>query len=142
MIDLELNVFGFELLKETVLPQILGKDSPEILYWVGKQVARKYPLETMDDIISFFEKANWGTLLITKEKKSEIYFQLTSPLIEERLKNNENAHFQLESGFLAQQLEHINECVTESYEDPKKKNGIVTFKVKWDEKDIVCRELN
>jgi len=142
MINLEMNVFGFELLKETVLPQILGKDSPEILYWVGKQVARKYPLETIDEVISFFEKANWGTLLMTKEKKSEMYFQLTSPLIEERLKANELAHFQLESGFLAQQLEHINQCVTESYEDPKKKNSVVTFQVKWDEKDIVNREVD
>lgn len=137
---MKVNTFGFELLKETVLTQILGEDSPEILYWIGKQVARNKVLATMEEIIDFFDQANWGTLTLTKEKKAEMTFHLTSELISNRLEQNSSAHFQLEAGFLAQQMEFIHGCVTECYEEPKKKNHTVTFTVKWDEKDLISNE--
>lgn len=137
---LKVNAFGYELLKETVLTQILGEDSPEILYWIGKQVARNNSLTTMEEIINFFDRANWGTLTLTKEKKSEMTFSLSSDLITNRLDQKISAHFQLEAGFLAQQMEYINGCVTECYEEPKKRNHVVTFTVKWDEKDRIVKE--
>ena len=53
--------FGYELVREELLHEILGKDTAEILYWAGKRLARNYPLSSLEEIISFFEQASWGT---------------------------------------------------------------------------------
>ena len=55
-------IFGYELMREVLLPEILGDDSPAILYWAGKQLARKYPLKDFEEIIDFFKQAGWGKL--------------------------------------------------------------------------------
>ncbi|MFL6556844.1 MAG: DUF2507 domain-containing protein, partial [Bacillus sp. (in: firmicutes)] len=31
-----ISIFGYELIRDILLPEILGKDTPEILYWAGK----------------------------------------------------------------------------------------------------------
>ena len=53
-------VFGYELLRETLLPEILGEETPKILYWAGKHIARKYPLDSISDIIRFFPASGLG----------------------------------------------------------------------------------
>lgn len=47
-------VFGYELIRDTLLPNVLGEEAPHILYWAGKELARKYPLETLDELADFF----------------------------------------------------------------------------------------
>jgi predicted hydrocarbon binding protein len=132
-----ISIFGYELIREFVLPEILGKDTPEILYWTGKRLARKYPLHTHDELIDFFAKASWGQLDIKNERKDEIEFELKSPLIVSRVKSKAEYFFQLEAGFLAQQIEHQKQAVAEAFEHPAKKSNIVQFTVKWDKKDEV-----
>lgn len=129
--------FGYELLREVILPNILGKETSSILYWAGKDLARKYPLQSFDEVILFFEKAGWGTLTIKDESKTELELELTSPLIAERLKERDNCTFQLEAGFLAQQLEIQKSVVAEAYEHPKKRSKKVIFTVRWDKKDVI-----
>lgn len=130
-------VFGYELIREVLLPSILGKDTAGILYWAGKDIARKFPLKNLDEIIDFFTKAGWGLLTIKNENKKEIDIELSSPIISERLKQKSDCHFQLEAGFLAQQLQYQKEVIAEAYEHPKKKSGKVLFTIKWDKKDPV-----
>jgi predicted hydrocarbon binding protein len=132
-----ISIFGYELIREFVLPEILGKDTPEILYWTGKRLARKYPLHTYDELVDFFAKASWGELEIKNERKDEIEFELKSPLIISRVKSKAEHFFQLEAGFLAQQIEHQKQAVTETFEHPVKKSNKVQFTVKWDKKDEV-----
>ena len=60
--DVSLNAFAYELLREELLPDLIGNDSDGILYWAGRNLARKYPLETIEEVIQFFEKVGWGTL--------------------------------------------------------------------------------
>ena len=36
--------FGYELIRDHVLASILGKHEKDILYWAGKDLARKFPL--------------------------------------------------------------------------------------------------
>ena len=73
------TIFGYELLREVLLPEILGKDTPEILYWAGKRIARIYPVNTLEEIIEFFNRAAWGDLTLKSENKNEMEFELTSP---------------------------------------------------------------
>ena len=71
-----MNAFAYELLREELLPDLIGNDLDGILYWSGRNLARKYPLETIEEVIQFFEKAGWGTLSIVEHKRREMQFQL------------------------------------------------------------------
>ena len=82
--DVSLNAFAYELLREELLPDLIGNDLDGILYWSGRNLARKYPLETIEEVIQFFEKAGWGTLSIVEHKRREMQFQLKGTLIAER----------------------------------------------------------
>jgi predicted hydrocarbon binding protein len=132
-----ISLFGYELIREFILPDILGKDTPEILYWAGKRLARKHPLNSLDEIIDFFSKASWGQLELIKERKDEIEFELVSPLIVSRVKSKAEHFFQIEAGFLAQQIELQKQVIAETFEHPVKKANKVLFTVKWDRKDTL-----
>ena len=86
-----MNAFAYELLREELLPDLIGNDLDGILYWSGRNLARKYPLETIEEVIQFFEKAGWGTLSIIEHKRREMQFQLKGTLIAER--QNKKAFF-------------------------------------------------
>jgi predicted hydrocarbon binding protein len=133
----KMSTFGYELIREVLLPDILGKDTPEILYWAGKRLARKYPLETIEDIIQFFSRAAWGVLAVKNEKKDEMEFELNSPLMVSRVKSKAEHFFQLEAGFLAQQIEIQKEVIAETFEHPIKHARNVLFTVKWDKRDRI-----
>lgn len=132
-----ISIFGYELIREILLPEILGKDTPEILYWAGKRLARKFPLSDFDQVIEFFANASWGQLEIKRESKNEMEIELTSPLIVSRVKSKAEHFFQLEAGFLAQQIELQKEAIAETFEHPDKKSNKVQFTVKWDSKDQI-----
>ncbi|MBM4762488.1 YslB family protein [Bacillus sp. B15-48] len=127
--------FGYELIREVLLSELLGKDAPEILYWAGKKLARKYPLSSLEEIISFFYEANWGSLSIREEKRRELVLELTGDMISNRLRRDKDSTFQLEAGFLAQQIELEKQVTVEAYEHPHKRLDKILFTIKWDIKD-------
>lgn len=131
--ELSVPAFGYELIREDLIDEILGDDAPGILYWAGKQVARKYPLFSIEEMREFFLNAGWGELSIQYEKKKEIVFTLTSEIVKQRISTRTNPTFQLEAGFLAEQITQQKKVYAETFEHPKKKEGIVTFTVKWDD---------
>lgn len=137
LLTIPMNAFAYELIREELLPDIIGKELDRILYWAGKNLARKYTLETFDDIIVFFQQAGWGDLSIVEQNRREMQLQLTSPLITERYKNKQNTTYQLEAGFLAQQTQQQRQVIAETYEDQKKRAEKVLFTVKWDTKDSI-----
>ncbi|GKU81506.1 YslB family protein [Niallia sp. NCCP-28] len=132
---LTVPAYGYELLREILIPDLLGRDTPDLLYWAGKRIARMFPLENIEDARSFFAKAGWGTLEIAKQTKNEIEYTITSPLIEKRLKEKGKCSFQLEAGYLAQQHEHSKQVIAEAFEDPKRRNKKIMITVRWDSKD-------
>jgi hypothetical protein len=135
--EISVPSFGYELIREELLTNILGKDAPEILYWSGKHLARTHLLQNLNEISAFFEEAGWGTLTVKKELRNELLFELTSPLIKKRIDLKPDAHFKLEAGFLAQQIETQIGMVSEAYEQIHKKAGLVEITVRWDQKDIL-----
>jgi predicted hydrocarbon binding protein len=135
--DISVPSFGYELLREELLSNILGKDAPEILYWGGKQLARTYHLQNLEEISAFFAEAAWGTLTVKKEQKNEIIFELTSELISRRLQLKQDTHFRLEAGFLAQQIENQLRMVAEANVHIHKRAEIIEITVRWDHKDLI-----
>ncbi|EMG27494.1 hypothetical protein LFLEISCH_10664 [Listeria fleischmannii subsp. fleischmannii LU2006-1] len=49
--------FGLEILRDYLIPELLGEEAPHILYWAGKDLARKFPLESLEEINSFFKRS-------------------------------------------------------------------------------------
>lgn len=129
--------FGYELVREELLNELLGKDASEILYWAGKRLARKYPLSNLEETISFFRQASWGTLTVKEESRKQLILELSSDLISSRLKKNPDSTFQLEAGFLAQQFEFQKKVSTEAFEHPSKRSSRIQFTVKWDKHDFI-----
>lgn len=134
---LSVSAFGYELVREDLVPELLGKDTAEILYWAGKRLARKYPLSNLDETIHFFKDAGWGILTVKDESRREMVLELGSELISSRLKNNPNTTFQLEAGFIAQQMELQRKVIAEAFEHPNKKSSRIQFTIKWDKNDLI-----
>ncbi|MBB6282785.1 YslB family protein [Geobacillus subterraneus] len=135
--SITLSAFGAELLRHSLLPELLGKDGPALLYWAGKQLARRYPLATLEDIAAFFDRAGWGTLSAGEERKDELHIELSGPIVSARLSLYDSCTFQLEAGFLAQQIEQQKRFVTEAVELPAKQAGKARILVKWDRKQTI-----
>lgn len=135
--ELKVSGFGYEIIREYVIPDLLGKDSANILYWAGKNLAKKFPLNNLEEIITFFAHAGWGQLKVLKQGKNEMEFELSGELITYRFEIKETCTFQLEAGFIAQQTEMQKKQITEAYEQQKKRHQKVSFIVKWDQLDII-----
>ncbi|BBW95364.1 YslB family protein [Geobacillus sp. FSL W8-0032] len=131
------SAFGAELLRHALLPELLGKDVDSLLYWAGKQLARRYPLDTLDEVKTFFERAGWGTLSIVKEQNDGLSVELSGAIIAARCSVYERCACQLEAGFLAQQIERQTRLVTEAIELPPKRDGKARIFVKWDRKQRI-----
>lgn len=124
--------FGYDLIRDYLLPSILGKHQNDVLYWAGKDLARKFPCSDLHLIITFFQDAGWGTLVLEKELKDGYILHLI-PDIESL--NVATRSFRLEAGFIAEQLQSFNGYLTECYEEKKEKQNIIEFHVKWDTKE-------
>jgi predicted hydrocarbon binding protein len=127
-------IFGYELIREHVLSSILGKHEEDILYWSGKELARKFQMFTMEEIVSFFQEAGWGQLNLVKLDKNEAFYELSG---ESDLLNLQQRCFKLEAGFLAQQQQKLGGFLTECYEEKSIKKNHVLFHIKWDLKEKV-----
>lgn len=115
--------FGYKILRDHVLSDILGKNENDVLYWAGKSLARKFPLPSLNEAVDFFRQADFGNLAIEKSAKGETVFVLHPETFEDRC-------FKLEAGFLAQQEQKLSGCLTEAYDEivPKKKIVRITLK--------------
>lgn len=115
--------FGYEIIRDYVLSDILGNHENDVLYWAGKSLARKFPLYSLEEAAAFFEQAGFGELVTEKTSKDETVF-LLRPL------KLDNRCFKLEAGFLAQQKQKLGGFLTEAYDEvlPKKKLVRITLK--------------
>lgn len=135
--EMEVSAFAYELIKEVLIPDLLGSEYPSMMYWAGKNIARKFPLDSWNDIPAFFQEAGWGNLALVEAKKNRIEFTLDGPLVSNRLKHQKEPNFQMEAGFIAEQIQMLNNNIAESYEQIKKRTDKVELTVKWDLKDRV-----
>ncbi|MRG88381.1 YslB family protein [Salinibacillus xinjiangensis] len=125
--NIQIPAFGYELIKQLTLPEILGDDVNFVQYYLGKSLARKCPVNDMEELQSFFQQAGFGDLTLIKEKGKELVFQLQSPLITERFSYKEDVSYRLEAGFIAEQLSHIYQDAIECMDETNKRHKNVTF---------------
>ena len=103
-------------LRHVILPAILGEETDGILYWIGKDLAREYPVASIDELILLTQQLGFGQLKLIRQSDTQHYFQLDGPLVEQRLNsgNEQPASFNLEAGFIAQELEFQLGKITEA----------------------------
>ncbi len=51
--EIEVNGFAYELIREVLLPDILGQDHSSMMYFAGKLLAGKFPQESWEKIPNF-----------------------------------------------------------------------------------------
>lgn len=108
------------LYRDCILPQILGSDDQDILYWAGKHVSRKYDLSNIDELPEFFDMAQFGTLKILKQKKHSALFELSGQTVSDRLDSG-SEEFSLESGIIA-------ECIEKQIQSPTEASAAINSK--------------
>lgn len=134
-----INSFGYDMLREILLNDILGKNEDFILYLAGRHLARKFPSSSFEELEEQCHWFGFGTLILEKEKRNRLSVRLTSSHIEQRLYLFKDASFQLEAGFLAEQVQQIKQCTTEGTEEKRKKDTVY-FSLQWDQKDTLTDE--
>lgn len=105
--DLQSTGAGYDILRYISLPQLLGKESETIMYFLGKSLAQTIDIHTIDDVILLFKQLGWGSLDPVKEKKKSSTFHLLDDSIVQRLRSSLEVDFRYESGFLAGACEQI-----------------------------------
>ncbi|OCX62101.1 YslB family protein [Lysinibacillus capsici] len=133
-----ISSFGYEIIRDHILSSILGKHEDDVLYWAGKELARKFPCKSQDELIAFFADACWGTLELIKESKDGRIFQLTN---DPEILQIKQRSFKLEAGFIAEQIQLAKGYLTECYNEKREKQQYVMFTVKWDVKERIMNTI-
>jgi len=133
------SLFGYELIRDILIPNLLGADTHEILYWAGKELARQYPLKNRQDIILFFDKAGFGLIKLSKDQHNKQIYTLSGEIVQARLEHVQSS-FNLEAGFLAEQIQMQDSLYTEALTEVNKKTKIITFIVQSDAQDRLSIE--
>lgn len=131
--DTYVPAFGYELLRDVVIPELLGAEEYPVLYWAGRNLARKYPVYSIETLSEFFEHAGWGTLSVHKHRKHQVVFCLQPEYTKAHLPADKERCFAMETGFIAQQIQYLQEHPADAYEKIKKGQVIIT--AQWDAKD-------
>ncbi|SFB24238.1 Protein of unknown function [Lentibacillus halodurans] len=118
---------GYDIIRYVGLPDIFGTESNTLLYFMGKNLARKLDIQSVSDIVYAFEKLGWGQLELVNEKKKELVFQLMADSVVYRLSSPLDTEFRLEAGFLAESIERIKERSCECKEELHKKIHQIEF---------------
>lgn len=113
-------------MRDVLLPLILGQETDGILYWIGKDLARQFPVATPGDLSLLTHQLGLGDLRLTSSHNTTMTWELSGPVIAERLAlQKEATSFTLEAGFLAKQIEFQTSKVTEATVLEKKKDTVV-----------------
>ncbi|MFD1421366.1 YslB family protein [Lactiplantibacillus songbeiensis] len=108
------SVLSVEILRDALLPNLLGDDSSGILYWAGKDLARKFPVDSDADLVTFFDQAGWGHLVVTSTSNDLLTYELNGEPVARRNAAIKNPDYMLETGFLAEQAAQRFNCVSEA----------------------------
>ncbi|AXI09623.1 DUF2507 domain-containing protein [Oceanobacillus sp. 143] len=120
---------GYDVLRYISLPELLGKEANTLLYFMGRNLARKFAINDLEDLITIYDKLGWGKLELVKEKKKELLFQLMADSVALRLQASFTAEFRMEAGFLAEAIQKLNGIECECIEEINKRIHQVAFKI-------------
>lgn len=120
---------GQDVLRYICLPEFLGMEKENLLYFIGKRLARNLDIKTLDDIFLVFNKLHWGKLELIKDKRNKMDFHMMADAIAQRIESSINIEFLLEAGFLAEAIGIITNRPCEVTETINEKLYRVDFKL-------------
>lgn len=122
--------FAVNLLRDLLIPDILQEDTSSISYWAGKNLARTYPLPLNEDLVIFFLNAGFGELTKLTEQGNQQTWQLAGDFVVNRfITNKTTPDFNLEAGFLSQQIEQATDVAAEANFEVNMKTHTVLINV-------------
>lgn len=127
--DLHTSGAGYDILRYISLPELFGTEADTLLYFMGRNLARKFDLKTLEDVYYTYDKLGWGRLELVKDKNKSLTFHLMDDAIVHRLKAPIGTDFRLEAGFLAEAILLIKDKESECIEKINHKIHLVELKV-------------
>lgn len=92
--------------RDVLLPAILGKETDGISYWIGKDLARAFPVATTEELVMLTRQLGLADIKLRKSDSHQHIYLLEGPIVAERIAaDHEQTSFQLEAGFLAMETE-------------------------------------
>ena len=131
-LEADTPLFGQLMLRDILLPDLLGKETDAITYWAGRSLARRLPVAEAD-LAPLFVRVGFGTLTQTAEKKNQRTYLLEGTPVATRINSFEAPDFRLEAGFLAQSLQQALGFVVEANAIVERHKRRVTLTVALDE---------
>lgn len=95
---------GQLVIRDLVLPELLGEATTELTYWAGRALARKLPVAE-SDLATTMAQLGFGALSLKADKGASRDYLLSGQVVAARLALDAQADFRLEAGFLAQSLQ-------------------------------------
>lgn len=118
------------ILRDVVLPDILGNDTKEILYWEGKKLFTNFldEIQNEEELINFFENSGFGQLEVKKAATKYFEFILSGDIVISRLQA-EHPEFDLETGFLCEFVQTITNSYCISSINLKSKSVVISIDI-------------
>lgn len=120
---------GQDVLRYICLPEFLGAEKENLLYFIGKRLARTLDIQNLDDVFLVFTKLYWGNLELIKDKRKSMTFHMMADEIAQRIESSINIDFRLEAGFLSEAIAIITRRPCEVTESVNEKLYRVEFKL-------------
>lgn len=68
---------GYHLLRETLTTNLLGDSEDAILFWLGKNIGRKIPIQSCAGLVHPFIRLGLGQLDVREESSQFFHYSLT-----------------------------------------------------------------
>ncbi len=101
------ETIGQDILRYISLPSFLGHEKDTLLYFIGRTLARRIHMESLEDVIYLFKKFRWGNLELIKNKQNHMILHLMSDDVVKRMQASIDVDFRLEAGFIAEAMQNI-----------------------------------
>ncbi|RNB86096.1 DUF2507 domain-containing protein [Brevibacillus panacihumi] len=96
---------GYHLLRETLTQTLLGESESPILYWIGKNMGRKIPIQSANGIILPFIRLGLGQLDLLKESEQHLHYSLSHTIYPYMSQERLSRALSLECGVIAGAIE-------------------------------------
>ncbi|MFD2369977.1 DUF2507 domain-containing protein [Brevibacillus sp. GCM10020057] len=99
---------GYHLLRETLTSALLGDSESAILYWLGKDIGQKIPVQSPADVILTFMRLGLGQLDIIDQSDRRIQYKLSHAIFPYMSEQRLGCALSLECGIIAGALERAS----------------------------------
>jgi len=96
---------GYHFLRETLTNCLLGESESPILYWLGKDMGRKIPIQSAGGIILPFIRLGLGQLDLLTESGDRIQYKLSHTIYSYQTAERLSKALSLECGIIAGAIE-------------------------------------